>query len=99
MEETLKGKEFNEMPKMLEKKDSNIPIPVIMPNKKLRNIPSLLKKLDPNEMEEMLNNNEKTETDTFKKYYKDEAERASAITNIFNKKLTIIQKYRAMKTK
>ena len=71
MKETLKGKVI---PNILEKRDSNIPLPK-----------RPLSKLDPDDMIKILNKNERDKIT--KELYKNEAERASATIKLFDKKI------------
>ena len=74
MIEMLEGKEVD--PKLLDKKDSKIPV---------RKHKDLLKKLEPDENLKMLNN--KAETDPSKEYFINESQRAYEIINYLNKKI------------
>ena len=72
MKETLKGKVIPNI--LLEKRDSNIPLPK-----------RPLSKLDPDDMIKILDNNERDKIT--KELYKNEAERASATIKLFDKKI------------
>ena len=83
----LEGKEVT--PKMLEKKDSNIPV---------RKPKESLSKLDNDKMIEMLKN--KAETDKSKEFYINESQKAYATINYLNKKkLATIQKCQVKKSR
>ena len=74
MIEMLQGKEVD--PKLLDKKDSKIPV---------RKHKDLLKTLEPDEILKMLNN--KAQTDPSKEYFINESQRAYETVNYLNKKI------------